>query len=691
MKYPKLFEPFNVQYSGGALQIPNRFIMGSMHTGLEDKLEHITQLKDYFVERALGKVGLIITGGYSPNYLGRLTPFAGTFNSRKMARAHREITDGVHAAGSKICLQLLHAGRYSYHPFSVAPSRIKSPITPFTPFALPHWMVKSTIQDFAKAAVLAQEAGYDGVEVMGSEGYLVHQFFSERTNHRTDNYGGSLENRVRFALEIVRAIRAKLGESFLIVFRIPILDLVSEGSNWSDVTFFAQALEKAGVNLLNSGIGWHESRIPTIASMVPEAAFASVTGELKKFVKIPVVATNRFNEPGAAEKALRDGNADFISMARPFLADPHFVKKAESDSAAEINYCIACNQACLDHIFKQKRASCMVNPTACEEKTWEKIFSKDTAGTSNWQFPQRKIAVVGAGAAGLNAAIVLLRKGHSVKVFESAVQIGGQFNLAALVPGKKDYARSIVYWKNEITRLGGEIETSSKINHLDDLKQKFKNFDHVVVATGVTPRKPKIKGDDLPHVFPYDVYLGKQIPPGKKVAIVGAGGIGFDVAAYVLQSELKIDTQPAEFFKYWNIDPRQKGGLASVKDEHSPSFHHVTLLQRSDAPFGRTLGKTTGWIHRLELKRERTTFLKGLVYEEIVAEGIWVRFADGKRHLVEADQIVLCAGQESVNSLVSELTQANIPHSLIGGAKLAGELDAKRAIREAYDLAKTDL
>ncbi len=668
----KAFSPLSL----GFTTLKNRFVMGSMHTGLEDRLKHLPELTRYFVERAKGDVGLIITGGYSPNLLGRLTPWGGTFNSKSFAKAHQSLTRAVHDAGGKICLQLLHAGRYAYHPLSVAPSRIKSPITPFTPFALPGFFVKKTIRDFADAAAYAKLAGYDGVEIMGSEGYLLHQFVSSRTNKRTDEWGGNFENRMRFPLEIVRKVRAKVGPDFILIFRISLLDLVQDGSSSEEIFRFARELEKAGATILNSGIGWHEARIPTIGSMVPRGAFAEVTARLKSQVSIPVIATNRINDMSTAEKILSEGQSDLISMARPFLADADFVKKAKANRTLEINPCIACNQACLDHIFNNRRASCLVNPSACEEAVWT-LDKKEPRS--------QKIAVVGAGPAGLNAALVLLRRGHAVTLFEKAAHLGGQFNLAALVPGKLEYQRSIEHWESEITRLGGNIVLNRSIQNAEDLKA----FDRVILASGVRPRKLTIPGADLPHVFPYDRFLIDQMKPGASTVIIGAGGIGVDVATYLLHQNSDLEQNPKAFFKHWGIDPSAPSGLTpGFKPEKSPL--QITILQRSKGHLGRGLGKTTGWIHRLELKRSGVKFLNNLSYEKITAEGVWVKLSSGESKLIPGQQVIICAGQESENKLAAICTEAKIPFDIIGGAKLAGELDAKRAIREAWQLAQTE-
>jgi 2,4-dienoyl-CoA reductase (NADPH2) len=670
----KLFQPLPL----GFTELKNRFVMGSMHTGLEDSLSNLPALTEYFVERAKGGVGLIITGGYSPNRLGRLTPRAGSFHSASWARAHQSLTQAVHEAGSKICLQLLHAGRYAFHPFSVAPSRIKSPITPFTPFAMPGFLVRSTVRDFGKAAANAKLAGYDGVEIMGSEGYLIHQFLCERTNQRKDEWGGSFENRMRFALEIVKSVREHTGKDFIIIFRVSILDLVEKGSTFEEVVEFAKELRRAGVTVLNSGIGWHEARIPTIASMVPKGAFTSLTAKLRSQVRMPIIAVNRINDPTTAEDILQNGFADLISMARPLLADPYFVKKTQEGRAIEINPCIACNQACLDHIFEGKKASCLVNPAACEEGSWS--ISRTSQSE---KIAPKKIAVIGAGPAGLNAALTLLRQGHQVTVFERGKTLGGQFLLAAKVPGKAEYLSSIEHWENEIKRLGGKISLGREIKGSFEIK----GFDEVVIATGVRPRKPSIPGIDLPHVHSYQDLLTGKVTPKHIMVIIGAGGIGVDVATYLLHREDSIDYDPKAFFEHWGIDPNQRSGLVPGFKPKRTKLS-ITLLQRSQGGMGRGLGKTTGWIHRLDLKRSGVRYLNHLEYEEITPEGVKVKFKDGKSKLIPAQQVFVCAGQESENALVKTCEDAKIPYRIIGGAKLAGELDAKRAIREAWELSR---
>ncbi len=681
-QYPHLFQPLDL----GFTTLSNRFVMGSMHTGLEDRIRHIEELKEYFLERARGGVGLIITGGYSPNFLGRLVLWGGSFTSKGIIRAHQNLTNAIHQTETKICLQLLHAGRYSYHPLLVAPSRVKSIISPFTPLAMPGWMVKSTIEDFARAALNAKKAGYDGVEIMGSEGYLIHQFFSERSNKRTDEWGGSLENRMKFALQIVERTRALTGPNFILIFRISLLDLVEKGATFGETLVFAKALEKTGITLFNSGIGWHEAKIPTIASMVPRGAFTSITAKFKKELKTPFIATNRINTPEVAEEILKRGDADLISMARPFLADARFVEKSKKGKPESINTCIACNQACLDHIFSNKKASCLVNPAAAEETRWIPELEQKSP-------KQRKIAVIGAGPAGLNAAIILLKRGHSVTVFEKNPKLGGQFQLAAMIPGKEDYRESIRYWKNEVESLGGSIlhESITPGNSIEKLSE----FDHVMLASGVRPRKVDLPGIENPMVYSYEKYLrglsDGSIQPASKIAIVGSGGIAVDTATAILKHSHTLSHQPEtreEYFKDWGINPDQRGGLESKSSGKRESIQ-ITLTQRSEGPLGKGLGKTTAWAHRMFLKKNGVEHMKRCEYVEITNEGLWLKNKDGELKLVPAEQIVICAGQVSENSLSEALQKNGKSFSVIGGAKLAGELDAKRSIREAWEASIT--
>ncbi len=687
--YPRLFEPLDLKFT----RLKNRVMMGSMHTGLEDHSRNLNVLKDYFVERSKGGVGLIVTGGYSPNWLGKVSPFAASFNTKSVARAHQELTTAVHQAkaydgtGAKICLQLLHAGRYSYHPFLVAPSRIKSPITPFTPFKLPAFLVEKTIHDFANAAQLAQQAGYDGVEIMGSEGYLIHQFLAARTNHRSDQWGGTFAHRMKFPIEIVKAIRKRVGNEWIIIFRISLLDLVEGGSTPQETVALALELEKAGVTFFNSGIGWHEARIPTIATVVPPGAFASVTADFRKNVNLPVVATNRINHPGLAESILEKGQADLISMARPFLADPHFVNKAARNAASEINTCIACNQACLDHIFVAKKATCMVNPQAAEENIWaQRKFSATSENTSQRK-KTKKVAILGSGPAGLSAAFHAADLGHDVTVFERSGDIGGQFTLASLVPGKSDYAETIRYYREQLRIRGVQLLLNTLLpTNPASLKEKLQGFDAVVVATGVKPRDPKIEGQNLPQVYAYDQFLKKKIKPGKEILIIGTGGIGVDVATTILDSHHESPNAIQDFMNHWGIDPSKRSGL---NPDFKPVLNpiQITLLQRSEGSIGKGLGKTTGWIHRLDLKRMGVRVISKVKYKKIVPEGLILEREDGRTEMLRADQIILCAGQESVNEYESILKEIGIPHWVIGGAKFAGELDAKRAIREGMEVA----
>lgn len=677
--YPNLFAPLDL----GFTTLPNRFVMGSMHTGLEDRLKNVEALKEYFLERARGGVGLIITGGYSPNFLGRLTPWGGSFMSSLSIRAHRSMTDAIHQAGSKICLQLLHAGRYSFHPLLVAPSRIKSLISPFTPFQMPGWMVNATINDFANAALNAKKAGYDGVEIMGSEGYLIHQFFSERTNKRDDEWGGSFEKRMRFGLEIVRRTREKVGPNFILVFRISLLDLVEKGATVGETMVYAKELEKAGVTIFNSGIGWHEARIPTIASMVPRGAFTEITAKFKKEIKTPFIATNRLNTPEVAEGVLARGEADLVSLARPFLADARFVEKAKEGKADSINTCIACNQACLDHIFNNQRASCLVNPAAAEESKWLPALSQKST-------KQRKIGVIGAGPAGLNAAIVLLKRGHQVTIFEKGSELGGQFNLASLVPGKEDYRESIRYWKHEIESMGGTILFNQSITPENSV-ETLAEFDHVILATGVKPRKVDLPGIQNPMVHSYEKYLrglsDGSIKPASKIAIIGSGGIAVDTATAILKHEHTLSHQPEtreEYFNDWGIRPELRGGF-DTKFVPNRSPIKITLLQRSEGALGKGLGKTTAWAHRMFLKQRGVDHVKNAEYVEINNDGLWIKNKQGELKLIPAQQIVICAGQVSENALAEALQKNGKSFAVVGGAKLAGELDAKRSIREAWE------
>jgi 2,4-dienoyl-CoA reductase (NADPH2) len=660
----------------GFTTLKNRVLMGSMHTGLEDKARDFPRLAAYFAARARGGVGLIVTGGFAPNIEGWLSPFGSRLASSGAAKKHRLITDAVHADGGKIALQILHAGRYGYTPLSVAPSKIRSPITPFTPRELSAGGIERQIKCFVRAGKLAREGGYDGVEVMGSEGYFINEFLATHTNHRTDGWGGSYENRMRLPVEIVSRMREAVGKDFIIIYRLSMLDLIPDGQSWDEVVMLAKAIEKAGATIINTGIGWHEARVPTIATSVPRAAFAWVTKKMKAEVGIPLVTTNRINAPDVAEKIIADGCADMVSMARPLLADPDFVVKAAAGKADEINTCIGCNQACLDHVFKQQLASCLVNPRACHET--ELVFTPATK--------KKSIAVVGAGPAGLACATALAERGHLVDLFDAAAEIGGQFNMAKQIPGKEEFHETLRYFRRKIETTGVALKLNHRVS-ADDLK----GYDDVILATGVSPRNPKIPGQDLPHVLSYiDVLLHKK-PVGKRVAVVGAGGIGFDVAEYLVHEGHSPTLDNTVWMKEWGVtDPSTaRGGV--IKPEVSPPARNVVLLQRKASQPGKGLGKTTGWIHRAALKKKKVEMIAGANYEGIDEKGLHITFGEKRTNptLIEADTVVLCTGQEPLRELQAPLEAAGVKVHLVGGAFEAGELDAKRAIDQATRLAVT--
>ncbi|PWB39505.1 MAG: NADPH-dependent 2,4-dienoyl-CoA reductase [Rhodocyclales bacterium] len=660
-QYPHLLAPLDL----GFTTLRNRTLMGSMHTGLEEEPNGFEKMAAFFAERAKGGAGLIVTGGFAPNLAGRGSPKASQLSFPWQVGKHRIVTDAVHAAGGKICLQILHTGRYAYHPLAVSASKLKSPISPFAPRALTGWGVKKTIADYARCARLAQKAGYDGVEIMGSEGYLINQFIAPKTNHRSDEWGGPFENRIRFAVEIVRRTREKVGPSFIIVFRLSMLDLVEDGSTWEEVVQLAKAIEAAGATIINTGIGWHEARIPTIATMVPRAAFTWVTRRMKGEVKIPLVTTNRINAPDVAEEVLARGDADMVSMARPFLADAEFVNKAAAGRADEINTCIACNQACLDHIFERKTCSCLVNPRACNE-TELKILPAAA---------KKKVAVVGAGPAGLAFATTAAERGHDVTLFEAADTIGGQFNLAKRIPGKEEFGETLRYFRRRLDATGVKVKVSHRAT-AEELAAG--GFDHVALATGIVPRTPEIPGVDHPKVARYiDVIEGRR-EAGRKVAIVGAGGIGFDVAELLTHGGDK-PNDIEHFRNEWGIDASYavRGGLKKPADEPPP--RQIWLLQRKTSKVGDGLAKTTGWIRRTLLKRRNVKMLAGVSYEKIDDAGLHVRLGDESK-VLDVDTIVMCAGQEPRRELLAGLQQAGVAVSLIGGADVAAELDAKRAI-----------
>ncbi|MEO8103471.1 MAG: NADPH-dependent 2,4-dienoyl-CoA reductase [Betaproteobacteria bacterium] len=668
--YPHLLAPLDL----GFTTLKNRVLMGSMHTGLEDKAKDFPKLAAYFAERARGGVGLMVTGGYAPNVEGWLSPFGSRLASSGSARKHRLITEAVHADGGKIALQILHAGRYGYSPFSVAPSKIRSPITPFTPRELSAGGIERQIKCFVRAGVLAREGGYDGVEVMGSEGYFINEFLVAHTNHRGDAWGGSYENRMRLPVEIVTRMREAVGKDFIIIYRLSMLDLIPDGQTWEEVVTLAKAIEQAGATIINTGIGWHEARVPTIATSVPRGAFAWVTKKMKGEVRIPLITTNRINAPEVAEQIIADGFADMVSMARPLLADADFVNKAAAGRADEINTCIGCNQACLDHVFKQKRASCLVNPRACHET--ELVFRPAAQ--------KKRVAVVGAGPAGLACSTALAECGHNVELFDSAAAIGGQFNMAKVIPGKEEFHETLRYFKRRIEVTGVKLNLNRRVS-ADDLK----GFDDVILATGVLPRNPRIPGQDMPHVLSYiDVLLHKK-PVGKRVAVVGAGGIGFDVSEFLVHDGHSPTLDNAEWMKEWGVtDPSlMRGGV--TKPEVTPPARAVVLLQRKASQVGKGLAKTTGWIHRAALKKKQVEMIAGANYESIDATGLHITF--GEKHenptLIECDNIVLCTGQEPLRELQAPLEAAGVRVHLVGGALEAGELDAKRAIDQASRLA----
>lgn len=671
MSYPHLLSPITL----AGVTLPNRVLMGSMHTGLEDKVAHFPRLAAYFAERARGGVGLMVTGGFAPNIEGWLSPFGSRLATHRAARDHRVITEAVHREGGRIALQILHSGRYGYQPLLVAPSRIRSPITPFTPRALSAAGVERQIRAFVRCATLAREAGYDGVEVMGSEGYFINQFLVTHTNKREDRWGGPYEQRMQLPVEIVSRVREAVGKDFILIYRISLIDLVPEGQDWSEVAQLARAIEAAGASMLNSGIGWHEARIPTIATSVPRAAFTWLARKLKGEVSIPVCASNRINTPEIAEAVLASGDADFVSMARPLLADPHFVRKAATGRAASINTCIACNQACLDHTFGNELASCLVNPRACHET--ELVLRPATVS--------RRIAVVGAGPAGLAAATTLAERGHAVTLFESASAIGGQFNLAKIIPGKEEFEETLRYFGARLRETGVTLRLGTRAT-ADILVAG--SFDEVLLATGVVPRDPRIPGQDHPSVVSYLEVLNGSRSVGRRVAIIGAGGIGFDVAEFLAHDGPSTALDREAWRREWGVgDPSNaRGGVAGVRAQPAPPAREITLLQRKTGKPGAGLGKTTGWIHRTALKMKRVQMLGGVRYDRIDDAGLHITIADQPQTLA-VDTVVLCTGQEPRRDLLAPLQAAGLKVQLIGGADVAAELDAKRAIRQATLLA----
>ncbi len=672
LAYPNLFKPLDL----GFTTLKNRVLMGSMHTGLEDKADDIPKLATYFAERARGEVALMVTGGYAPNIEGWLSPFGSRMATSSLAKKHRLVTQAVHQEGGKIALQILHAGRYGYSPLSVAPSKLKSPITPFTPRELSARGIERQIRAFVRCACLARDAGYDGVEIMGSEGYFINEFLVNYTNRRTDEWGGSYENRMRLPLEIVRRVREAVGKDFIIIYRLSMIDLIPGGSSWDEVVQLAKGIEKAGATIINTGIGWHEARVPTIATSVPRAAWTWLTKKLRPEVNIPVITSNRINVPEVAEQVLAEGCADMVSMARPFLADPEFVKKAKEGRRDEINVCIACNQACLDHIFNRKRSSCLVNPRACHET--ELVYMPTTK--------RRKFAVVGAGAAGIAAACVLAERGHQVDLFEAADKIGGQLNMAATIPGKEEFHEMLKYFVTRVKKSGVDLHLSTRASPEMLIN---KGYEEVFLASGVTPRAPSIPGQDHPKVLNYVDVLAHKKPVGQRVAVIGAGGIGFDVSEFLTKEGHSPTLDLPAWLAEWGvIDPSQTPGGVGKPQKLEPS-RQVTLLQRKTSKVGAGLGKTTGWIHRAELKSRNVEMISGANYEKITDEGLYITFGEKRENgtWIEADTIVLCTGQDPLRELQAPLETAGVKVTLIGGADVASELDAKRAIDQGSRVA----
>ena len=671
-QYPHLFTPLDL----GFTTLKNRVLMGSMHTGLEDGNKH-DRLAAYFAERARGDVGLIVTGGYAPNRAGWVKPFAGKLTTRSEAKKHAQVTDAVHAEGGKIAMQILHAGRYAYHPISVAPSKIRSPITPFSPRELSTSGVEKQIRDFVRCAQLARDAGYDGVEIMGSEGYFINEFLVTHTNQRTDKYGGDYAQRMRLPVEIIERSREAVGKDFIIIYRLSMIDLIPDGNTWEETVMLAKAIENAGATIINTGIGWHEARVPTIATSVPRGAFAWVTKKMKQEVTIPLVTSNRINLPSVGEQILADGCGDMVSMARPLLADAEFVRKAREDRADEINVCIACNQACLDHTFANKMSSCLVNPRACHETELNYVAAANT----------RKFAVVGSGPAGISATLVLAERGHEVDLYEAASEIGGQLNMAKVIPGKEEFHEMLDYFTRQIELLSVNVHINA---HVTAETLTGKNYDSVIIATGVTPRDPKIAGQDHPKVLSYIDVLRNRVSVGERVAIIGSGGIGFDVAEFLLQDGHSPTLDLDEWLAEWGVvDPSEaRGGLSMQRKQPEPN-REITLLQRKAGKHGANLGKTTGWIHRAVLKMNNVQMIADVNYERIGDEGLLISYGDKRENptWIDVDNIVMCAGQVPLRELEEPLQAAGISTHVIGGADVATELDAKRAIDQGSRLA----
>lgn len=671
--YQTLLSPLDL----GVFTVKNRLLMGSMHLGLEEEKGGIQRMARFYADRAKGGVGLIVTGGIAPNLRGSALPFAAKMSNQKEMLIHQPITEAVHEQEGKILMQILHTGRYAYHPFAISASNLKSPINPFSPWKLGKKGILNNIKDYAKCCALAKKAGYDGVEIMGSEGYFINQFLVERTNNRTDEYGGSYQNRYKIAVDIVDAARQAVGDDFLLVFRLSMLDLVEQGSSFEEVIELGQAIEDAGINVINTGIGWHEARIPTIATSVPRAAFTWVTQAAKQHLKVPLITSNRLNTPEECERVLVDGHADMVSMARPLLADPDFMLKAENNQADEINTCIGCNQACLDHVFKRQIASCLVNPKACYETEFDNRMSEQ---------PQ-KIAVFGAGVAGMACALESAKKGHQVTLYEKSSKLGGQFCLAAKIPGKEEFVETLRYFKTMLDKYQVNIRLNETLSANEIIALEV---DQVVIATGVNPRVLNIEGlDESAKVLDYQQAINGETEIGKRVAIIGAGGIGFDVAEFLLHQHSSISTNIDKYLDYWGIDKslKARAGIENIKRQIAEPERTVYLMQRKTERLGKNLGKTTGWIHRQYLKDGQVIMMSGIEYLAVNEEGLLIN-NQGKVEQLEVDHIIVCAGQVSENHLYHELNnQPNLSVHLIGGASLAAELDAKRAIREGTELA----